>query len=160
MSSGIDNERDDYYTECDGCGKRYYGYDQYSITVVDGSDYCPDCCVVRFGFFFDRRGYLVAPRSLYRIAHTFSSLYDGNHHYATTLESVAREADVPMRDLRARHCGKNPMFLNPGYGLSGHIDSEHWEIYAKGWSKSCEFAFVFEPSAEELEKLMSKEAEE
>lgn len=153
MSEGREKKNGEtvFYYECDKCGKRLYGWDMLAMTVVDLRHYCKQCCVETFGFIKGKNDIAYAPKSLYRIAHTFSSMYDDAPHFATTLENVAKEARVLMSSMAAKHFEKDPMMFNWGYGLTGHIDSEHWEIYVKGWSM--EFAFVYEPSPEELEKI-------
>lgn len=141
----------EYFYECDFCGRRFYGYDMMDMVVVDSKHYCHECRIGLLGFTKGKNGRIYAPKSMYRIAHTFSSLYDDAPHFATKLEIVAKEAGVSMDSMTVKHFAKDPMFLNWGYGLTGHIDSEHWEIYAEGWHP--EFAFIFEPTPEELEKI-------
>lgn len=149
MSEGRDDKG--YFTACDICGKKFYGYDNLYITVVDGRDYCPKCTEKTFVTKRNRSGRFYMGGSYYRIAHTLSSMYDGPKEYCTTLEAVAGSHNI----LFTKHCPADPMLFNWGFGLSGHIDSEHWEVYTDRFSDGdvCFYAFVFEPSPEELAKL-------
>lgn len=141
-----------YYSECDLCGKRYYSYDMLCMKVVDGKDYCPECAIRHLGFHRGKRtDNVYAPRSMYRIAHTFHSMYEDKPHFVTTLERIANEVPWATGEISAKHYEKDPMLFNWGYGLTGHIDDDHWEIYIG--DDPCEVAFVYEPAPEELEKI-------
>lgn len=143
-----------HYTKCDGCGKSFYGYEDLNTAVIDGKDYCFDCAMEK-GFAHRGRNRVYIDGDIYRIAHTLSSLYDGPGEYFTSLDWLKSQN---IKVIYTRHYKADPQFMNMGYGLSGHIDEEHWSVHVKtDFREDCEYAFIFKPSDAELEKLRKYE---
>lgn len=138
-----------YGFKCDICGAHI---DFYNETGMDDMIICGDCKHTRYpGKWKDGRW--IVDGSLYRISATFSSMYEGGSSYATTLEKATGGAKCV-----AVHKKADPMLFNWGFGLSGHIDSDHWEIYTN--VKWPHHAHIYNPSETELEKLKAVEITE
>ena len=118
--------------------------------MVDGRELCKGC-LARMGYGHERNEIFYMNPGLYRIAYTFSSLYDDTPELYSTLEKVAYKAGVLPGALSADRFGRDPMLFNWGFGLSGHIDEAHWEIYD---AEDRMFAYVYEPPETEKAKLM------
>lgn len=135
-------------TICNNCGKEYRGYEDLNTVVIDGLNYCLECAAQRYpGLcrYEKGEGFCAGP-ALYRVSHTFSSLFDGPHEYMTSLDAII-EHYGPIRKIF--HCPRDPMLFNWGFGLTGHIDSEHYEIYVgKYWG-----FHVYEPPKADIEKM-------
>ena len=130
-------------TKCDKCGKEFRGYDDLQLTGIDDEYYCPACLPLKFNGVM-KNGHFILSGEYYRVSHTFSSMYDGPHEYKTKLEECSGV-------VAAVHYSRNPLLFNWGFGLSGHIDSDHWELYSR-FDYPHEY-YIYTPSAEELEKL-------
>lgn len=133
----------DHWFICDEC------HEGEIFRMVDGRELCKGC-LERMGYGHERKGTFYMNPGLYRIAYTFSSMYDDTPELYTTLEKVAYKAGVLPGALSADRFGRDPMLFNYGFGLSGHIDDAHWKIYAKDRM----FAYVYEPPETEAAKLM------
>lgn len=152
MSTEFDDEVKNYYTKCDVCGKRFYGYDDLCMNNVDKKDYCPECSLNSGMFHTGKDGRIYANNDVWRIAHTFSSMYDGIHCYASSIDQIEKEYKI----LCVKHRKAQPMFLNWGFGLTGHLDDEHYRIDVLDHENryvSKFFAYIYEPTPEEMEKL-------
>ena len=147
------------YTSCDVCGKKFYGYDDLCVNHVDDADYCPECSL-KFGFFHKgKNDRIYANKNVWRIAHTFSSMYEGSHCYVTSIDQIEKKYEI----LCVKHRKADPMFMNWGFGLTGHIDEEHYRVDVRsrdfGFVEKC-YAFVFEPDLDELDRLKKYGIEE
>lgn len=135
-----------YEMVCSICGCEI---EPYYETGMDGKLICGDCLHKHYPGRW-KNGYWVVDGSIYRISYTFSGLYEGGPSYATTLEKATGGAKCV-----AVHKKADPMFFNPGFGLSGHIDSDHWEIYTNvNWPHH---AHIYDPNETELKKLKAVE---
>lgn len=142
-----------YYSQCDGCGSKFYGYDDLDTWPIDDNIWCHDCAQRRgFVCISDDNKHWFARKDIYRIAPSFSSLYDGPGEYFISLDWVIKKKGPISKVV---HCPRGPMFLNWGYGLSGYINSEHYEVHLVEWDEKRlgMFAFVFEPSEDEMKKI-------
>lgn len=143
-----------YYTKCDGCGKCFYGYEDMNTFVIDDQDYCFDCAIKKELAHKNKNGRTYVNGNIYRIAHTFSSLYDGPGCYFTSLDWLIKSHEI----VCTKHYEADPMLFNWGYGLTGHIDQDHWRVFTKeDYGSKCEYAFIYEPSEVELSKLKKYE---
>lgn len=142
---------DDWSNKCGSCGKKYLGYEDMECIVMDGVKYCPECARKLYHMEEGKNGATFPSYSYYRVAHTCSSMFDGPIEYVTSLEKLSEVYEIPLQELHAKHFKRDPIPFNWGYGLTGHIDGEHWKVYKKG--DKCEVAFIFEPSEDELSKL-------
>lgn len=135
---------------CKDCKKEIGMAEWYCSVTIDGEIYCRECIEKHPEYCYckhkDGKTRWYFNHGLYRVSHTFSSLYDGPHEYLTSLKKI-EELYAPIR--KVVHYPEDPMMFNWGFGLTGHIDSEHYRISAgEYW-----WFFVFEPSKEDLELM-------
>ena len=151
MSEGRDENG--YYTSCDSCGDKFYGYDDLCLNIVDDKAYCPECSITSGYFHKGKNGRIYANNNLWHVAHSFSSMYDGPHLYATSIKVFEKKYEI----LSVKHRGADPMFLNVGFGLTGHIDNAHYRIDVRHRERGFEeqyYAFIFKPDSDELERML------
>ena len=135
-----------YDFTCDLCKCKI---EPYYEKCVDGKYICAKCLMEHYPGRWVRERWVV-DGGIYRISHTFSGLWEGGPHYATTLEKATNG-----EKCYAIHKKADPMLFNPGFGLSGHIDSDHWEIYTNvNWPHH---AHIYDPNETELKKLKAVE---
>lgn len=146
---------DDYPRKCAKCGKKWRGYEDYSIPEVDGKQYCWECCEL-FDHWDGHVPVVKDTAPYYCDARNLSTMYDGGPQFYTSLRKLIECNKIPESEIEVKFTGTGER--RGSDRLTGSLSGERYMVYRNYKGKERWFtAYVRDPpDKEELEKYLKQ----